>query len=281
MALPCMSALLYPACVEQVSIFTTTVFVLTTVEPNRCFYEEAVAGCTMPTNLTQENGFYPVRPPAQGNASVYHGELLIEGYVNMTVPQATKSIYLGRGAAGYLEIQQDDATVKGLDDHAMDTIVIGGARVKIANATVGELVFPRSDYTNLKIEDVAVRHPVRFSPHNGDEVVILDGGSFANLLGNVVSFLHPRGTVTISGLTEVIYLPRPGGEPFTIDGDATQILNCAELTGVFGEEYLTSYEAGDLVLEALEAKQMAQTLILPTVLAVVSVILVWGDRLTG
>ena len=283
MTVPCISALPYPNCTDHVSIFTTAVFVLSTLSPKRCFYKEATPGCTMPANLTAENGFYPVLPNEMGNTSAYHGELLIGGAVNMTVSQSVTKVYLGANATGSVRIDQDNVVVRGIAGHALQQLTIGGRNVSVHNATIDELVFPRSNYTDMAIADVTVQLPVRFSPHGGSEAVNLDRSTISNLKGGVVSFLHPRGTIEINGDTEVLMLPLPPtrSAKFAITGNATSILDVADLTGIFGAEYLVEYEAGDLVLEAIEATQLAQTLILPTVIAVLTVIFGWGDRLRG
>ena len=123
--MPCISALPYPNCTDHVSIFTTAVFVLSTLSPKRCFYKEAAPGCTMPANLTAENGFYPVLPNEMGNSSAYHGELLIDGAVNMTVSQSVTKVYLGSNATGSVRIDQDNVVVRGIDDHALQQLTIG------------------------------------------------------------------------------------------------------------------------------------------------------------
>ena len=281
MALPCIAPLPYPNCTDQVSLFTTAIFVLTTVTPNRCFYPEAAKGCTMPDNLTEANGFYPVQPDTMGNTSVYHGELAVSGLVNMTVPQAISTVYVQAGAAGELRVQSSNVLVTGVGDHQLDRVVIEGKNVSAVNLTVAELLFPGSAYVKLRLETITVQSPVQFSPHNGNTAVNLDGAVITDVLGNAVSLLHPQGTVEINGATEVLMLLQGGGTPFKTTGNATAILDVGELTGIFGEQYLVEFEAGDLVVEALEAEELAQRLILPTVIAVVSVILAWGDRLRG
>ena len=237
----------------------------------------------MPANLTAANGFYPVQPNNIGNTSVYHGELLVEGTVNITVAPSVQKVYLGLGAGGAVRVDQDNVTIHGIDDHALEQLTIGGKNVSVVNATVSELIFPRTAYTKMVLAHINVTHPVRFSPHAGAESVNLDSSTVTNVVGNVLSLLHPSGTIEINGATEVIVLPCPiimgFAAGFAITGNATSTLNVAELTGIFGKDYLTEYEAGDLVLEALEATQLAQALILPTVLAVLSVVFAWGDRL--
>lgn len=281
MAVPCIAPLPYPNCTDQVSLFTTAIFVLTTVSPKRCFYPEAIKGCSMPANMTEANGFYPVQPDLTGNFSEYHGELAVSGRVNMTIPQAVSTVYAQEGAAGELRVQSNNVAILGTGDHAFDRIVLDGVNVTVSNITAAELSFPASVYTNLHLSDLTVKNPLQFSPHNGATAVDMGSSVITNIRGNAVTLLHPRGRVEINGQTEVLVLPQGGGTPLTITGNSSAILDVGRLTGIFGEQYLVEFEAGDLVVEALEAEELAQKLIFPTIIAVVSVVAAWGDRLRG
>lgn len=279
MVVACVAPLPYPNCTDHVSLFTTVVFVLTSVTPNRCFYEGALPNCAMPDNVTEANGFLPVQPNAMGNFSEFHGELAVSGRVNMTVAQTVTTVYLQANASGEVRVYQDGVVVRGIDDHSLDRLVIGGQNVSVLNVTANEITFPASNYRRTTLEDVTVGAPIHFSPHNGAASVVLDQSTLTNVRGNFVSLLHPSGTLEINGPTEVLVLPQTRGITFETTGTASAILDVSELTGIFGEEYLVEFEAGDLVVQALEAKELADTLILPTIVAVVTVILAWGDRL--
>jgi hypothetical protein len=281
MVIPCVAPLPYPNCTDQVSLFTTAVFVLSSLTPNRCFYEGARPGCTMPGNLTEANGFYPVQPSVVGNTSEFHGELAVSGTVNLTVAHAVRTVYLQEGAGGELRLFQDDVVIRGVGPHSLERLVLYGQNVSVSNATVAELVFPNSVYRNMRLEQVRVRYPLHMAPHGGAPVVDVGGSVLSNVNGSFVSLLHPRGTLEIDGATEVVVLPQTRGAVFETTGTAPAILDVGELIEIFGGEYLVEFEAGELVVEALEAEQLAHTLILPTVIAVVTVILAWGDRLRG
>jgi hypothetical protein len=235
----------------------------------------------MPDNVTEANGFLPVQPNSMGNFSEFHGELAVSGRVNMTVAQAVTTVYLQANATGEVRLYQDGVVVRGVDDHNLDRLVIGGQNVSLMNVTANQLVFPFSNYRHTKLADVTVAAPIHFSPHNGAASVLLDQSILTNVRGNFVSLLHPSGTVEINGPTEVLVLPQTLGVEFATTGNARAILDVSELTGIFGEKYLVEFEAGDLVVQALEAKELADALILPTIVAVVTVILAWGDRLSS
>jgi hypothetical protein len=281
MAVPCIAPLPYPNCTDHVSLFTTAVFVLTTLSPKRCFYPEATKGCTMPTNLTEANGFYPVQPSMTGNFSEYHGELAVSGRVNLTIPQAVSTVYVQDGAAGELHVLKNNVQVIGMGDHAFDRIVVDGQNVTVSNITAAELHFPASVYTNLQLSNLTVQNPLQFAPQSGATAVEMGNSVLTDIRGNAVTLLHPRGTVEINGPTEVLLLLQGGQTPFRTTGTSTAILDVGRLTGIFGEQYLVEFEAGELVVEALEAEELAQRLVVPTVIAVVSVVLAWGDRLRG
>lgn len=235
----------------------------------------------MPDNLTEANGFYPVQASVTGNTSEYHGELAVSGRVNMSVPQAIDTVYLQEGAGGELRVEKGNVVIRGIGDHFLDRVVVDGKNISVFNVSATELVFPASAYPNLHLETVTVHKPLEFAPDGGATSVDMSGAVITNVHGNAVALLHPRGTVEINEPTEVLLLLQGGGTPFKTTGNATAILDVGRLTGIFGEQYLVEFEAGDLVVEALEAEELAQRLILPTVLAVVSVILAWGDRLRG
>ena len=93
----------------------------------------------------------------------------------------------------------------------------------------------------------------------------------------------PCFTVTLCSNSSVIWLPRASGADVSavnVYGTGSN-LNVAKLTGIFGSQYEIAQAAGTIVAHNLQAEQLAQALVLPTVVAAAVVIFSNADRVSS
>lgn len=277
----CDAPLPYPLCAKFASLLVKIIFVKTIGNQRVCFYENARPNCTMPTNLTIQNGFYPVERNISHEISNLHAEaILLKKYENYVVPANIKSVYItGAANASKITIQNEGVTIIGLQKHKIDKIEIKSPGSSLINVTSDSIDYKAGlDFTNLRLENVFSKNPIEFLPTTLKRYISMDGAVFKNVTGNYVALLHHRGQVTADN-TKIIWLNYVRGTGSVTTVNDGQAFNVARLTGIFGPQYETEYEAGSIFYQSQEASSIANALILPTVLSVVVVFFSQGDKL--
>lgn len=277
----CDAPLPYPLCAHLASLLVKVIFVKTIGNEKICFYENARPNCTMPENLTLANGFYPIEKNFSQTISDLHGEaILTKKYDNYIVPTNVKTLYItGRANNSNVFVQNPGVTVQGLENHMLDKLTIRKPGSQIKNVSANKIEFSAGmDFTNLLLENVYSKNVIEFLPTSLKRFISMQGAKFKNVTGNYIALLHHRGQVT-SDNSKIIWLNQIRGTGSVVLVDDGQAFNVALLTGIFGPQYETEYEAGSIYYQSQEASSIANALILPTVLSVVVVFFSQGDKL--
>jgi hypothetical protein len=244
----------------------------------------------MPKNLTIANGFYPVVANGTGAFSVHGESVLDETYANATyvTPKSVKTVYVQSNLPNLkIILESKNCTLTGgLADNkrpAVGQIVVTQPNAVIENIDANKIEYtPGLDPLATRITNVTVAQPIQLAPAYLDVDVNLDGAAFTNVSGNYVAVLHHRGTINATD-SSVIWLPRASGADVSavnVYGTGSN-LNVAKLTGIFGSQYEIAQAAGTIVAHNQQAEQLAQALVLPTVVAAAVVIFSNADRVSS
>lgn len=284
----CLSPVPFPVCVQAASLLTTTVFVKKVDSHRLCYYKEAVEGCTMPDDLSITNGFYPVVANATGEFSV-HGEVALDSAypgTEYTMTNYAKILYIKESLEVDITIDSRNATVRAfdpLDIPTVGTITVLRPNVRIENLSAKRIVFPEGVTPGgIRLQNVTVADPIQVAPKDDTVDISMDNAFFDNVGGNYVALLHHRGLVNSSN-TDILWLPRATSETdnnVLSYGNGSN-LNVAKLTGIFGAQYELEQAAGSVVVENLQAEQIATALLFPTLLLVGVTVFSNLDRLTN
>lgn len=277
----CLGPLAYPKCAALASVLVNIIYVKQFGAQRLCFYENALPNCSMPANLSQANGFFPVKKNLTYSESHLHGEAVLTSVQqNYVVPVKIKRVFVTSAANGSsITIQNTGVSIIGLQPHHLEKITVNQKLPQIINVSAEKIEFKAGiDFSNTLLENVYVKNVIEFSPTTLRRYVSLDNAKFVNVSGNYVAILHHRGTVT-SDNSKIIWLNQISGTGSVVTKNAGEAFNVASLTGIFGPQYEVEYEAGSIVYQSQEASAIANALILPTVLSVVVVLFSQGDKL--
>ena len=284
----CLSPVPFPVCVQAASILTTTVFVKKVNDHRMCYYPEAIDGCTMPTDLTINNGFYPVVANATGEFSV-HGEIVLDSTYDQdvfTMPNSAKTLYIKDNTDVDILVESKNATICAFDPlniPTVGTITVLQGNVHIKNLHVKQINFPEGIIPGkILLVNISIVDPIQVAPEDNTVDISMDGAVFDNVRGNYVALLHHSGTVNSTN-TDILWLPRATGDDShdVLSYGNGSNLNVAKLTGIFGAQYQIEQAAGSVVVENLQAEQIATALLFPTLLLVGITVFSNIDRLSS
>lgn len=272
MANVCLSPVPFPTCVQAASILTTTVYVKRVDDHRLCYYKEAVPGCEMPSDLSINNGFYPVVANATEGLSI-HGEALLDSSYNgenYTMQTHIKTLLVSGTVDTQIVVDSQNATVRGIDDDSFATVnnvVVLQPNAHLENLNVESVIFPDGiDPGACHLINLTIKKAIQIAPKTNGVDVDLDNSFFGNVRGNYVALLHHAGTVNSSS-TDIIWLPRQSSSDNVnvLSFNNGSNLNVARLTGIFGQQYQIEQAAGSIVYENQQAQGLFNLLLIPTI----------------
>lgn len=283
----CVSPVPFPTCVQAASLLTNTVFVKKVEDHRLCYYPEAIKGCAMPDNLSIQNGFFPVVANGTEEFSV-HGELALDQTFAedaFTVPNHVKTLFI-KDDMPDLDITVDsiNATVRAFNSAQptrVNVITIVQPNVRIHNMHAKKIVFPEGfSPVGVEITNVSIVDPIQVAPEDDNVDVSLKNAVFSNVEGNYVALLHHSGIVNSTN-TEILWLPRAtsGDETGVLSYGNGSNMNVAKLTGIFGAQYQLEQAAGSVVVQNIQANQLATALLFPTLLLAGILVFSNSDRI--
>ena len=183
-----------------------------------------------------------------------------------------KILYIKESLEVDITIDSRNATVRAFDPlniPTVGTITVLRPNVRIENLSAKRIVFPEGVTPGgIRLQNVTVADPIQVAPKDDTVDISMDNAFFDNVSGNYVALLH-RGLVNSSN-TDILWLPRATSETdnnVLSYGNGSN-LNVAKLTGIFGAQYELEQAAGSVVVENLQAEQIATALLFPTLLLV-------------
>tara|TARA_A200000159_G_scaffold104708_1_gene97408 strand:+ start:193 stop:1065 length:873 start_codon:yes stop_codon:yes gene_type:complete len=271
MAEVCLSPVPFPVCVQAASFLTTTVYVKRVDDRRLCYYPEAVADCTMPADLSINNGFYPVVANATEGISI-HGEAYVDSnYVgtNYTVGTHVKTLYVRGTVDTQIVVDSENATVGGIDASGyatVNSVIVLQSNVRLTNLRAQTILFPDGiEPGACQLVNVTTNSPVQIAPKTNGVDVDLNNAYFDNVRGNYIALLHHAGTVNSSN-TDILWLPRQSSsnDVAVLSANNGSNLNVARLTGIFGQQYQIEQAAGSIVYVNKQAENLFNLLLIPS-----------------
>jgi hypothetical protein len=226
----------------------------------------------MPTNLTIANGFYPVVANGSEAYSI-HGEALLLlpiPEVNYTVKTHVKTLHVqGSGKTNIVVDSMDVRVIGNVDERpSVENIYVLQRNLNITNINVNKIVLAQGLLPGtLYVNGVDIKEPLQIAPKINGLDINLENATFIDVTGNYISLLHHSGVVHSSN-SDILWLPRSANRNTAgveSAGNGSN-LNVASLTGIFGAQYQVEQAAGTIVTVNLQAQELFNTLLIPTLI---------------
>lgn len=275
----CAMAFLYPQCIHHASLLTAVVWV--SARSSKCYEENYVPGCTMPV-VADHADLYPVYNNITGRTESGLASELVVTATQGQLPQDASTLFINASMGKYRIITPNITVVGATDTTTVAKLEVAAANVKIKNLVIQNLTFEKGiNFGAVELVDVAVEASVSFVPTPRQHVVNLDGARFDNITGGSIALFRHVGTVTCAGeFTTCFVLPKndPGQDPGIVHATGgARVVNISALTSIYGNPYLVSFFAFNKEQETIEATNLARALVLPAIVAVLSVYLAHGS----
>ena len=278
----CAMDLPYPACVNGTSLLTTVVWIAGSL----CYEAGYRPGCTMPaTNVSAEAGLRPVYIPPGRTLSTLRSEVVFNGKAGAPVP-AGATVHVNT-TGGTLTVTAAATTVVAARSGVfLDALHIAAPNVAVDGVPVGTLTMqPGLEPGALRLANLTLGNPLSLVPTPQQHTLGLDGARFSAISGAAIALFRHRGTVTCAGATTRCFVIQRADAALrqgtTVAADGAAVVDVSSITGVFGQDYLVSFFAFDQDEETTEAARLASSLVLPTVIALVSIWLSHGPHVSG
>tara|TARA_Y100000593_G_C4252638_1_gene307974 strand:- start:176 stop:946 length:771 start_codon:yes stop_codon:yes gene_type:complete len=201
---------------------------------------------------------------------------------SQTVPMHLGVAYVN-DTTDFLELVTPGTTLIGRNSSIIiNTLVVAAPEITLRNLIIGNLTFKKgNDFTKLKLINIVLGATSRIVPTAAQHTVDLNGAVIQNITGGAVALFRTTGSVTCAGeFTRCFVLEKnePGREQVDITSeDGATVVDVSAITKTFGPQYMIDYFAFDKVEETLQASDLANALVWPTLATILSVILAHGS----
>lgn len=276
MVVSCAMDLPHPGCLSHASLLATVIWVSGTT----CYEPNYRPGCTMPATNTSLD-IYPVYIPADRNSSVLRGEYIVSE--SGTVPRDAKTVYINATGGNVAVASSGVRVLPARPGVYLDTLTLEAPGPRVEDLFVDRIVVPPGTSPGpIALVNVTMLESLPILPSPQQHTIDLDGAIFENIRGGSVAMFRHTGTAVCSGTTRCFVMARadPGkrqGETVAVDGGT--VVDVAAITGVFGAPYLVAFFGFNRQEELKQAAALANGLVVPTIIAIVSVLLPYGSKI--
>ncbi len=208
-------------------------------------------------------------------------EAVLPSGTSSTVPLNLSIAYVN-GSTEELKISGPETKLIGRNSSSyVSTLIVAASDVTISNIRIGNLTFEKGvDLKRLHLQNLILETTTRISPSAEQHVVDMNGARIENVTGGAVALFRPTGTITCSGeFTRCFYMQKndPGREIGVINSEnGANVIDITMFTRTFGEDYMIDYFAFNKAEELKEATDLANSLVWPTIVIILSVVLAHG-----
>lgn len=276
----CAMDLAYPLCVQHTSILSAIIWVSST--SFTCYEAGYNKGCQMPSPSANSDLFPVFLGSENLTSSGLKREAVLPDGSSQTVPMHLGIAFVN-SSTDFLKLSAPGGSLIGRNGSIeVETLVVAAPGVTLENLVIGNLTFQKGiNFKGLTLKNVVLGATARIVPSAAQHTVDLDGAVIENITGGAVALFRPTGTIHCAGtFTRCFLLNKndPGKEVgIVIATDGATVVNMSVLTRTFGPEYMVDYFAFSREEALIQATNLANALVWPTVVVLLSVVLAHGS----